>query len=447
MVWIILIFLIVLYIYSNQQKNHWEQQTSTKAEHIHRVRENDLATLDRLVQNDPENLSPGLWIQRSDFLQKLNRNEEALANYEEALRYYPDHPQILQEQGFVLATLGKFEAALEHYQQAGGSIVNKLENWHTRGDALLELGRYEEAIACLQEALKYKPYYADHLWADTGYALLQLGRLKEAQAALKKSIKLKDSAYACYWYGQTFIDLGQSEDALQFYLQAAKRFPNDEQLWGRMMFLLLQLRTNAEVQEECDHFPRLHPKQFKALYVKALLPLREQQWESALDFLASLQVKKLSVQWLIVRVVLHWKEKQYESVLQDCQIILQQQPLHRPALEYSAQASEAQENYIDALEKYQLLLTHYPDMYWVRIRLGLLLGKLNRHQEALNNFEMVLRQRPEDTDVLYLKALTLLDLGDSVQALETAQQLLELNPDHQGTIALHTIQTAIALDA
>jgi tetratricopeptide (TPR) repeat protein len=214
-----------------------------------------------------------------------------------------------------------------------------------------------------------------------------------------------------------------------------------------MMFLLLQLRTNAEVQEECDHFPRLHPKQFKALYVKALLPLREQQWESALDFLASLQVKKLSVQWLIVRVVLHWKEKQYESVLQDCQIILQQQPLHRPALEYSAQASEAQENYIDALEKYQLLLTHYPDMYWVRIRLGLLLGKLNRHQEALNNFEMVLRQRPEDTDVLYLKALTLLDLGDSVQALETAQQLLELNPDHQGTIALHTIQTAIALDA
>jgi tetratricopeptide (TPR) repeat protein len=447
MVWIILIFLIILYVYSNQQKKRWEQQTSPKTEHIHRVRENDLATLDRLVQNDPENLSPGLWIQRGDFLQKLNRNEEALANYEEALRYYPDHPQILQERGFVLATLGKFEAALEHYQQAGNSIANKLENWHTRGDALLELGRYEEAVTCLQEALKYNPYYADHLWADTGYALLQLGRLKEAQAALKKSIKLKDSAYACYWYGQIFIDLEQLEDALQFYLQAVKRFPNDEQLWGRMIFLLLQLRTNAEVQEECDHFLRLHPEQFKALYVKALLLLRDQQWKPALDFLTSLQIKKLSVQQLIVRVVLRWKEKQYESVLQDCQIILQQQPLHRPALEYSAQALEAQESYLEALEKYQLLLTHYPDMYWVRIRLGLLLGKLNRHQEALNNFETVLQQRPEDTDVLYLKALTLLDLGDSIQALEIVQQLLELNPDHQGAIALQTTQTAITLEA
>jgi tetratricopeptide (TPR) repeat protein len=447
MVWIILIFLIVLYTYSNQQKKRWEQQKSTKVEHIHRVRENDLATLDRLVQNDPQNLSPGLWIQRGDFLQKLNRSEEALANYEEALRYYPDHPQILQEQGFILATLGKFEAALEYYQQAGDSIVNKLENWHTRGDALLELGRYEEAIVCFQEALKYKPYYADHLWADTGYALLQLRRLKEAQAALKKSIKLRDSAYACYWYGQTFIDLEQSEDALQFYLQAAKRFPDDEQLWGRMIFLLLQLRTNAEVQKECDHFLRLHPEQFKAIYFKALLFLRDQQWKLALDFLASHQAKKLSVQQLIVRVVLHWKAKQYESVLQDCQIILQQQPLHRPALEYSAQALEAQGNYLDALEKYQLLLKHYPDTFWIRIRLGLLLSKLNRHQEALNNFETVLQQRPEDTDILYLKALTLLDLGNSAQAVETIQQLLVLNPDHQGAIALQATLPAITLEA
>jgi tetratricopeptide (TPR) repeat protein len=439
MIWTMLIFFALLfihnYIYRKQQAQRGEA-LYTKIANIHRVRERDLSHLDELVQNDPEDISTGLWLQRGDFLQKLNRQEEALKNYEIALQYYPDHPQLLQEKGLLLATLGQFEAALEQYQMASDGISDKLENWHTRGDALLELGRYEEAIDCLQKALNYNPYYAEHFWADIGYAQLQLGRAKEAQAAFKKSIKFKESAHAFYWYGQTLIALEQTEDALQVYLQATKRFPDDEYLWERMVFLLLTLRTHAEILEECNHFLKLHPEQFKAIYLKASLLLKEEKWKPALDLLTMLEVQKLTVKQLIVRVVLHYEAQQYGAVLLDCQAILRQQPLHRPALEYSAQALEAQENYHDALEQYQLLLTHYPEMYWVQIRLGLLLDKLHRPEGALDTFEAVLEQRPEDIDVLYLKALTLLDLGRLSEASETAQQLLALNPTHQGAIAL-----------
>jgi tetratricopeptide (TPR) repeat protein len=442
MIWIMLIFLALFCIYTNHQ-----HRQSTNEEIIRRVAEQDLETLNRMATKTPKRMHAWLWIKRADLLEKSNRPEKALANYDEALKYYPKHSQLLHERGLLLARLGQFKAALADYQKVSDFRFNRLENLHTRGDALLELGRYEEALACLQEALEYKPYNSDHFWADIGYALFQLGRYLESSDALKRSLKIKDSEYALYWYGQALIAAEQKEEALQVYRLATAKFPQDEYLWSEKINLLSQFGKDEEILIECDRFLKFCPNHTDVRCFKALLLFREQKYSSALELLTPIPIKELSIQQQMMRVVLQMNAQQYQRVLEDCQGILHQNPKHRAALEYFAQALEAQGNDAEALTKYQTLLSCYPDAYWVRVRVGLLLDKLHRHGEALTAFETVLQQRPEDTDVLYLKALTLLDLGNSAQALATVQQLLELNPDHQGAIALQSTQTAIALEA
>ena len=84
--------------------------------------------LDKLLQlGDLQGTEQETPFNRGNALEKLGRNEEAIASYDKALKIKPD------------------------YHLA----------WNGRGNALEKLGRYEEAIASYDKALKIKPDFHD----------------------------------------------------------------------------------------------------------------------------------------------------------------------------------------------------------------------------------------------------------------------------------------------
>jgi tetratricopeptide (TPR) repeat protein len=89
----------------------------------------------------------------------------------------------LEQPGGVLAALDRYEEAIASYDQALKIKPDKDEAWYNRGIALDYLGRYEEAIDSFDQALKIKPD-KDKAWNNRGVALGYLGRYEEATGAI-----------------------------------------------------------------------------------------------------------------------------------------------------------------------------------------------------------------------------------------------------------------------
>ncbi len=65
--------------------------------------------------------------------------------------------EIIEKRGNALGNLGRFEEAIASYDEALKFKPDYNRAWNNRGIALGNLGRFEEAIASNNQALKFKP--------------------------------------------------------------------------------------------------------------------------------------------------------------------------------------------------------------------------------------------------------------------------------------------------
>jgi Flp pilus assembly protein TadD len=113
-------------------------------------------------------------------LDNLGRYEDAIASYDEALKFKPDDHAAWNNRGIALGNLGRFEDAIASYDEALKFKPDDHAAWNNRGIALGNLGRFEDAIASYDEALKFKPD-KDAAWDNRGFALGNLGRFEDAR--------------------------------------------------------------------------------------------------------------------------------------------------------------------------------------------------------------------------------------------------------------------------
>ena len=80
------------------------------------------------------------------------------------------------KRGNVLFAVNRFEEAIKKYEQAIRLKPDSWKAWNLRGIALLQLGRYEESIASFDKALEIKPdYQAAQTNRDTAFKELNYG--------------------------------------------------------------------------------------------------------------------------------------------------------------------------------------------------------------------------------------------------------------------------------
>jgi tetratricopeptide (TPR) repeat protein len=98
-----------------------------------------------------------LWFQLGLLLNAVNRDEEAIKSYDQALHFQPDYHQAWYGRGYALDDLGRYEEAIKSYDQALHFQPDYHLAWYNRGYDLGKLGRYEEAIKSYDQALHFKP--------------------------------------------------------------------------------------------------------------------------------------------------------------------------------------------------------------------------------------------------------------------------------------------------
>ncbi|MTJ52295.1 tetratricopeptide repeat protein [Anabaena sp. UHCC 0253] len=163
-----------------------------------------LASYNKALQFKPDHHEA--WNNRGIALERLGRKEEALASYDKALQFKPDHHEALNNRGNVLRDLGRNKEAITSYDQALQFKPDHHEAWNNRGVILADLARNEEAIASYDKALQFKPDY-QYAWNNRGIALRKLGRYEEAIASYNKALQFKPDYH--YAWNNRGIALGK----------------------------------------------------------------------------------------------------------------------------------------------------------------------------------------------------------------------------------------------
>lgn len=122
-------------------------------------------------------------------LGKLEKHEQAIACFDEAIRINEMDHTAYHRKGVELNALGKYNKAMECFERAIQINSNDRFAWNHRGVSLRELERYDEALRSCNEAIKINDKYA-FAWYTKGSILHHLGNVTEARICFQRTLKL-----------------------------------------------------------------------------------------------------------------------------------------------------------------------------------------------------------------------------------------------------------------
>jgi tetratricopeptide (TPR) repeat protein len=183
------------------------------------------------------------------------RSDEAIAQYEEALRLDPKYEEAHNNLGIALEKMpGRLDEAIAQYEEALRLMPDVPEAHYNLGSALARIpGRLDEAIAQYEEALRLKPDYPK-AHNNLGSALARTpGRLDEAIAQYEEALRLEpDYAEAHYNLGNALAKMPRRlEEAIAQYEEALGLAPDVAAFHMNLAVTLLRIpgRTGEAVTQ------------------------------------------------------------------------------------------------------------------------------------------------------------------------------------------------------
>jgi tetratricopeptide (TPR) repeat protein len=156
---------------------------------------------------------------------ELNRFDDAIADFDEALKLTPKSSAILVNRGLARQRAGKSEAALEDYTQAITLNPDEQQALLNRSTLLLESGQLDAALVDIESLLKLDPDSAE-AHNNRGVVHRLQGHFAEALEDYAKAIELFPH-YAAAFANRGYVEkkLGQYEAAIADYENARKLDP------------------------------------------------------------------------------------------------------------------------------------------------------------------------------------------------------------------------------
>jgi Flp pilus assembly protein TadD len=181
------------------------------------------ATIDR---------NPSCWMARNNLgeleLQgSPDELTEAMAQFREALRFYPTYADAHNNLGVGLLRTGRADEAIAEFKEAVADKPAYAQAHDNLGVGLLRTGRADEAVAEFREAVTDNPGNVSAR-ENLALALAQRGRLAEAAAQYEETLRLRpDSATTHANLGVVLAHMGRLQESLPHFREAIRLQPND----------------------------------------------------------------------------------------------------------------------------------------------------------------------------------------------------------------------------
>src|SRR5512143_2663253 len=107
------------------------------------------------------------WLADADTKMKAGSYEEAVKDFDEALKVRQDDPEVWYNRGNAFYRLGKLKEALQSYMKAVQLKPDFAQAHYNAGLVLTSLGRWDEAIEAYQRTVAIDPKHAK-AWFNLG---------------------------------------------------------------------------------------------------------------------------------------------------------------------------------------------------------------------------------------------------------------------------------------
>jgi tetratricopeptide (TPR) repeat protein len=186
-----------------------------------RVWDSEISLWSDVVAKSPRKLRPRFDLGLA--FQQAGRNEEAIAQYEEALRLEPSHPLVLTNLGNVFRQLGDLEKARALLEEVVALRPAAAEAHLNLGNVHLDRGDIEEADRCYRRALELDRESAA-VWYNWAKCHEKRGRFGAAAAAYAEAVRLEPgNVLFLNDLGSAYLALGRIADAKAALLAACAR--------------------------------------------------------------------------------------------------------------------------------------------------------------------------------------------------------------------------------
>jgi regulator of sirC expression with transglutaminase-like and TPR domain len=204
---------------------------STLVADVRRMHEDEqwaesLPVLNRLLSAQPN--SPELLALRTHAYSHLNRQADALADGERAVKEGPQNAEAYLRRGeALLGADNRLAEALADFNRSIKLNPKEAEAWGNHGFALAAQGQHKQAVESFTQGLAIRKDRYD-LWFGRGVSRFQLGERDKALADLSEAVALRPREHALYRErANVYLVLRQYDAALKDANQALKLDPDD----------------------------------------------------------------------------------------------------------------------------------------------------------------------------------------------------------------------------
>ena len=218
-----------------------------------------LSYLDRdeealLSYDEAIRLGPGdesSYIGKANVLAGMKQYEEALTVCEQAIQHAPAKSSVYKEKANILSRQKRYEEALSTYQKVVQLTPNDAYTYDELGDILSKLERFAEAIKAYNEALRLSPDFT-RVYQSKAHALEKLGHYEQALAAYNKALHLHPkNGHILFSRAGVLKKLLRYEEANADYLSAevsAQAGKSDPLLAACCIIAMVDLKKVAEAK-------------------------------------------------------------------------------------------------------------------------------------------------------------------------------------------------------
>jgi tetratricopeptide (TPR) repeat protein len=213
---------------------------------------------------DPEYANA--WVNLGVTYSNLNRYDDAIEAFRQALRIDPKDAGAWVNLGVAYRNLNRYDDAIEAYRQALRIDPKDAGAWVNLGVAYRNLNRYDDAIEAYRQALRIDPEYA-LAWYNLGIAYRNLNRYDDAIKANRQALRI-DPEYANAWYnlGIAYRNLNRYDDAIKAFRQALRIDPKDADAWYNLGIAYRNLNRYDDAIKAYRQALRIDPKDADAWY-------------------------------------------------------------------------------------------------------------------------------------------------------------------------------------
>ena len=159
-------------------------------------------------------------------LEERGQIDEAMSQFQEAIRLKPDNAEVHNNLGAIFYQKGQLDEAISQYQEALRLAPKNPDAHNNLGNAFGMKGQNEEAISQFREVLRLTPSFAE-AHNNLGIALKGRSQIDEAMTQFQEAIHLKpDNAEFHNNLGAIFYQKGQNDEAIAQFQEAVRLKPD-----------------------------------------------------------------------------------------------------------------------------------------------------------------------------------------------------------------------------